>query len=388
MTTLKVAIDGVTAGAPIGSRVWTSHKIDPGHGNNINKMLDALGAEIDGDRTDQVVYGAIVLNVNREHRTTILAGGAAGYKVWLNGALIRENDHGEYHSYEEFFPVTLKQGKNVLLVAIRNANWAWRGFFGFTPDAEYTVLAPDSSEFSVSTDTERIEVGTTFTVHLKTADVTDLAGWQTDITFDPTVLKADKVSEGDFLKQAGGGTLFEKGRIQNTRGKITGLSAARVSRGGVSGHGTLLSIQFTALASRGSRVTLRNFRAGSSAGKPIASLPIETFIVVEGQPAAPPLVPEDTDLFHNYPNPFNPETWIPYQLEQPADVKIAIYDANGQLVRMLNLGYQSAGYYIGRRRAAHWDGRNTVGEPVASGVYFYELQAANLSFLRKMVILK
>ncbi len=388
VTTLKVAIDGVTAGAPIGSRVWTSHKIDPGHGNNINKMLDALGAEIDGDRTDQVVYGAIVLNVNREHRTTILAGGAAGYKVWLNGALIRENDHGEYHSYEEFFPVTLKQGKNVLLVAIRNANWAWRGFFGFTPDAEYTVLAPDSSEFSVSTDTERIEVGTTFTVHLKTADVTDLAGWQTDITFDPTVLKADKVSEGDFLKQAGGGTLFEKGRIQNTRGKITGLSAARVSRGGVSGHGTLLSIQFTALASRGSRVTLRNFRAGSSAGKPIASLPIETFIVVEGQPAAPPLVPEDTDLFHNYPNPFNPETWIPYQLEQPADVKIAIYDANGQLVRMLNLGYQSAGYYIGRRRAAHWDGRNTVGEPVASGVYFYELQAANLSFLRKMVILK
>ena len=300
VTTLKVATDGVTAGAPIGSRVWTSHKIDPGHGNNINKMLDALGTETDGDRTDQVVYGSsIVVNVNREQRTTMLAGGAAGYKVWLNGTLIRENDHGEYHSYEEFFPVTLKQGKNVLLVAIRNANWAWRGFFGFTPDAEYTVLAPDSSEFSVSTDTERIEVGTTFTVYLKAVNVTDLAGWQTDITFDPTVLAVNEVSEGDFLKQGNGGTLFEKGTIQGQRGKIIGLSAARVSRGGVSGHGTLLSIQFTALASRGSRVTLRNFQAGSSAGKPIASPPIETFIVVEGQPAAPPPVPEDTDLFHN-----------------------------------------------------------------------------------------
>ena len=388
VTTLKVATDGVTAGAPIGSRVWTSHKIDPGHLNNINKMLDALGTETDGDRTDQVVYGSIVLNVNREQRTTMLAGGAAGYKVWLNGTLVRENNHGEYHNYEEFFPVTLKQGKNVLLVAIRNANWAWRGFFGFTPDAEYTVLAPDSSGFSVSTDTERIGVGTTFTVYLKAVNVTDLAGWQTDITFDPTVLAVNEVSEGDFLKQGNGGTLFEKGTILGQRGRITGLSAARVSRGGVSGQGTLLSIQFTALASRGSRVTLRNFQAGSSIGKPIASPPIETFIVVEGQPAAPTPVPEDTALFHNYPNPFNPETWIPYQLEQPAGVKIAIYDANGQLVRMLNLGHQSAGYYIGRRRAAHWDGKNTDGEPVASGVYFYQLQADNLLFLGKMVILK
>ena len=387
VTTSKVATDGVTAGAPVGSRVWTAHKIDPGHGNNINKMLDALGAETVGERTDQVVYGSIVLNVKREQRTTMLAGGNAGYKVWLNGALVRENDHGEYHGYEEFFPITLKQGKNVLLVAIRNANWAWSGFFGFTPDAEYTVLAPDSG-FSISTDTTRIEVGATFTVHLKAANVTDLAGWRTDITFDPTVLKANKVSEGDFLKQAGGSTHFQEGTIQNTRGRITGLRAVRTSRGRGSGQGTLLSIQFTALASGGTRVTLRNFRAGSSTGKPIVSPPIEMYIVVEGQPAAPTLVPEDTALFHNYPNPFNPETWIPYQLEQPADVKIAIYAANGQLVRMLNLGHQAAGYYIGRRRAAHWDGKNTVGEPVASGVYFYQLQADNLSFLRKMVILK
>ena len=387
VTTLKVATDGVRAGAPVGSRVWTSHKIDPVHGNNINKMLDAVGAETDGERTDQVVYGSIVLDVNREQRTTMLAGGAAGYKVWLNGALVRENDHSEYHDYMEFFPVTLEQGENVLLVAIRNANWAWRGFFGFTADAEYTLLPPNSG-FSLSTDASRIEAGTTFTAHLKTANVTDLAGWQTDITFDPTVLKAKAVNEGDFLKQADEDTHFEKGTIQNKRGKITGLSAVKVSQGGATGQGTLLSIQFTALASGETRVTLRNFRAGSSTGKPIDSPSIEMFIVVEGQPAAPVLVPEDTTVFHNYPNPFNPETWIPYQLEQPADVKITIYAADGQLVRVLNLGHQAAGYYIGRRRAAHWDGKNTVGEPVASGIYFYQLQADNWSFLRKMVILK
>ena len=93
-------------------------------------------------------------------------------------------------------------------------------------------------------------------------------------------------------------------------------------------------------------------------------------------------------LLANYPNPFNPETWIPYHLANPSNVQITIYDARGSVVRQLELGHQREGYYTSQSRAAYWDGRNAVGERVASGIYFYQLQTDQLSFLRKMVILK
>ena len=98
--------------------------------------------------------------------------------------------------------------------------------------------------------------------------------------------------------------------------------------------------------------------------------------------------PEQTRLLANYPNPFNPETWIPYHLANPSNVQITIYDTRGSIVRQLNLGHQPEGYYTSRSRAAYWDGRNDVGERVASGVYFYQLQAENVSSVRKMLILK
>ena len=98
--------------------------------------------------------------------------------------------------------------------------------------------------------------------------------------------------------------------------------------------------------------------------------------------------PDQTLLLANYPNPFNPETWIPYQLARGSHVQITIYDTRGAVVRQLALGHQSAGYYTTRSRAAHWDGRNAVGERVASGIYFYQLETDDVSLLRKMVILK
>ena len=99
-------------------------------------------------------------------------------------------------------------------------------------------------------------------------------------------------------------------------------------------------------------------------------------------------VPLETDLLTNYPNPFNPETWIPYQLAAPAEVKISISAADGQLVRSLSLGHQPAGVYTSRSRAAHWDGKNEYGESVASGIYFYTLTAGDFRATRKMLILK
>ena len=98
--------------------------------------------------------------------------------------------------------------------------------------------------------------------------------------------------------------------------------------------------------------------------------------------------PEKTQLLANYPNPFNPETWMPYQLATDTEVRITIYNAQGVVIRTLQLGQQSAGYYTDQDRAAYWDGRNAFGEQVASGVYFYQLETDDMSSLRKMVILK
>ena len=100
------------------------------------------------------------------------------------------------------------------------------------------------------------------------------------------------------------------------------------------------------------------------------------------------LTPKATVLLPNFPNPFNPETWIPYHLAKDADVTLHIYAMNGTLVRTLALGHQAAGMYQNRSRAAYWDGKNAFGEPVASGVYFYTLTAGEFSATRKMLIMK
>ena len=294
------------------------------------------------------------------------------------------------------------------------------------------------------------------------------------------------MSEGDFLKTDGGTTFFQRGSIDNAAGKITGLSAARLSTQGVSGTGVLLQVMFKAKSAGETRLALQNFEFGAITGDLIPAGPHEVRITVEGRlatgdvnrdgrvsildlilvaqqlgkectagsavdingdgvvsildlirvaqgiagsSAAPPvgtesadaatieawiaqarleddgslafkqgienlenllglLIPEETLLLRNYPNPFNPETWIPYQLAHAADVTLTIYDTKGVLVRQLDLGHQQAGYYTNRTRAAYWDGRNHLGESVGSGVYFYHLSAGDYSTIRKMVILK
>ena len=100
------------------------------------------------------------------------------------------------------------------------------------------------------------------------------------------------------------------------------------------------------------------------------------------------LTPTETKLLPNYPNPFNPETWIPYRLAEDAFVTLTIYDRTGQIVRTFDVGHHTAAAYESRSNAIYWDGRNETGEQVASGVYFYTLTAGDFSATRKMLILK
>ena len=638
VTERSVATGGATEGEAVGNNVWTSHKIDTNGWGNTRKLVSALG--IDDSKRRRVMYGSILLHSHTEQQTTMFAGSDDAHKVWLNGKLINEKYHGHHGDYEVFFPATLKQGKNVLLVAVFDSQGGWAGaaHFGFAPDAEYTVSLP-GPRFSFSTAATQVRVGDRFTVQLKAEDISDLAGWQGNIVFDPAVLKLNNVSEGNFLKQGGGRTHFLKGTIDNTTGRIEGIGAARISDGGANGEGTLLSVAFTAkgngesrlslravqagsssgetilsrppdiiirvrepsisdvsdtklfslstdttpvhlgetftllfrakdaidlagwqvditydadvleavevneggfLRSEGgntfflqgaidntageitrvssartsgggvtgtgtllsvtfmpkttgeTRITLSNFYAGSSGGETISSDAPEIVIIIEDRAypawdvnadgttnvldlilvaqylgedastnpqadvngdgninvldliriaqrlgestnaAAPSnfamdnlelhpatiqlwiaqaavendgslafqqgienlrrllasLLPEETTLLPNYPNPFNPETWIPYQLSEPAEVTLRIYAVNGELVRTLALGQTPAGIYQSRSRAVYWDGTNEVGESVASGVYFYTLTAGTFTATRKMLIIK
>ena len=484
VTEVEIATHGATAGQSVGNGVWTSHSLPLTGRDNI---LDMLEREI----RDGTVYGSVTLHSPREQKTTMYVGGDRGARVWLNGALIYERLHWHHHNtgdYTDFFPVTLKQGRNVLLVAVHTRG---NGFFGFESGAEYTVA---NSGVSYTFSKTPIHLGDTFTLNIRAENVTDLAGWQFDIAFDPAALEAIDVSEGNFLKTNSGTTFFQGGSIDNATGKITGLSAARLSAQGVSGTGTLLQVTFKAKSAGETPLTLDKFEFGTGTGENIPAGPHEVHITVEeglatgdvnrdgrvsildlilvaqqlgkrvsagspvdingdgvvsildlirvaqgiaGSPAAPPtpllaggkggvesadaatieawiaqarleddgslafkqgienlqnllasLIPEETLLLRNYPNPFNPETWMPYQLAESAEVTLTIYDMNGQLVRRLEVGHQAAGMYRSRSRAAYWNGRNHLGESVASGLYFYTLTAGEFSATRRMLILK
>ena len=478
VTEVEVSTHGATAGKSVGDSVWTSHRIPPTGKNNIEDMLKR-------DLPDGVVYGTVSLHSPREQETTMYVGGEDGVKVWLNGTLIYALRGVGVEDYGDFFPVTLQQGRNVLLVAVRTSGSRSNGFFGFEPGTEYTVTNPGVGYTFSKTP---IHLGDTFTLDIRAENVFDLAGWQFDIAFDPDALEAISVSEGDFLKMGSGSTLFQGGTIDNAAGKITGLSAARLSAQGVNGTGSLLQVTFKAKSDGDTRLTLQNFEFGATTGDLIPAGPHEVRITVEGLlatgdvnrdgrvsildlilvaqqlgkrvPANSPadlnrdgvvsildlilaaqaigsttasaapaigaesadaatieawiaqarveddgslafkqgienlqallaaLIPEETALLHNYPNPFNPETWIPYQLAEPAEVALTIYNMNGQPVRRLALGHQAAGMYRSRSRAVYWDGRNHLGESVASGLYFYTLTAGEFSATRRMLILK
>jgi DNA-binding beta-propeller fold protein YncE len=97
---------------------------------------------------------------------------------------------------------------------------------------------------------------------------------------------------------------------------------------------------------------------------------------------------KQTALFQNFPNPFNPETWIPYQLGDDAHVKFSIYDSTGKLVQLMDLGHKPAGSYMDKDKAIYWDGRNEAGEPVSSGTYFIHLSADSFSSTRKIVMIR
>ena len=176
--------------------------------------------------------------------------------------------------YTDFFPVTLRQGRNVLLVAVHTDG---NGFFGFESGTEYTVSMGIGYTFSKTP----IHTSDTFTLDIRAENITDLAGWQFNIVFDPAILEAIDVTEGSFLKTDGGTTFFQGGTIDNAAGRIVGLSVARLSTQGVAGTGSLLQIRFKAKSAGETELALDKLQFGSVTGDSIPAGPQEIRIVVE-----------------------------------------------------------------------------------------------------------
>ena len=251
VTELKIATQGATEGKAVGDDVWTSDKLPPTGRDNLDDMLGRA-------LPDGVMYGTVFLYSPREQNTTMYLGCEQEVKVWLNGVLIyKRKGVGHGGKYTDFFPATLRQGRNVLLVAGgTQSDGHSNAFFGFELGTEYTLGTGIGYAFSNTP----IHIGDTFTLDIRAENVFDLAGWQFDIAFDPTVLEAVGVSEGDFLQTDGGTTFFQGGRIDNAAGKITGLIAGRISEGGVSGSGSVLQVRFKAKAEGETVLTLQKLR--------------------------------------------------------------------------------------------------------------------------------
>ena len=359
-TEVKVATFGATEDKPIGGGKWKAHRLSPTGGDNLNQMTDALGWGSGSEIYDHVVYGSVTLNSPRKQETTMLVGSDDGVKVWINGEVVHYNPVTRgAGDYQDAFPVTLKRGTNVLLVAVDNrGHGGFSGFFGFAKDTDYTVNP----------------IGKKFTVQIPAWDVN--RDGRTDI-LDLIMVgqdfgKARSANARTDVNRDGKRNIADLVLVAQHLGELSGVSAAPTVL-------TIENMRLDPAMIRGWIAQAEIENDGSSAFQQgIANL----------QRLLALLIPETTALLMNYPNPFNPETWIPYQLTEAAEVIVRIYAVNGTLVRTLHLGHQPAGLYHQQSRAAYWDGKNGLGESVASGVYFYTLTAGDFTATRKMLIRK
>jgi hypothetical protein len=223
---------------------------------------------------------------------------------------------------------------------------------------------------------------TPFTFDIKANHVNGLFGiafvLQYTNTHDIGVLT---VETGDLL---GNDVLFYQ-HIDKQRGLISiGISRKRPDVG-INGSGVLAIVQFYSRMQTSSdtlkNLTIKKVNANDSSGN---AIPFGISVALNRTKLMPP----QTQLLQNFPNPFNPETWIPFELSSPADVIINIYDVSGQLVRRIDLGHKQSGVYTSKDMAAYWNGRNSSGEVVSSGIYLYNIQSGNFTATKKMLVVR
>ena len=232
-----------------------------------------------------------------------------------------------------------------------------------------SIMASTGRQISVTLGEAHGMAGERAKITLKVDNVAGLGGGDICLAYNPAVLRAVDVTSDSGILLAS--SVNEPGMVR----------IAFVGSNGVSSE-TVAEIQFDVLADDASPLELKSVELYDLNAFPLRSRGIDRIFTSWAMPA------KRNALLQNFPNPFNPETWIPYQLKETSEVAIRIYSASGELVRELDLGCQPAGIYLSRGRAAYWNGKNELGIDVASGVYFYTIQAGNFSETRKLTILK
>ena len=235
------------------------------------------------------------------------------------------------------------------------------------------VGAPDGNitprHYTVSVAEHFTQAGRRIVAPILIDDANGLLAGGISLKYDPSILRAVDVFPTTLINSS-----YWKANT-NLEGEVRfAFAATEPSRG----KGNLLMVEFEVMPhaeGQTSPLILDNVSISDSLG----ITRINGFVTI---------LPARTRLLQNFPNPFNPETWLPYQLAEDANVTIRVYNAKGQIVRSLYLGSQRAGSYTTRTKATYWDGRDDSGERVASGVYFYTLHAGEIKATRKMTILK
>ncbi|MDP6598461.1 MAG: Ig-like domain-containing protein [Candidatus Poribacteria bacterium] len=219
-------------------------------------------------------------------------------------------------------------------------------------------------------------------VYLSSQLTETLKGYQFSVSYDPALLSVRQIEEGNALGEDS--FSFEPPGLKAGTAKFATVDLSR-SKPIMNQLGQEMTLAKLVVEIHGDRAeALSSLRLEEI----VLSNPKGKSIAIVSQLAEAKEAKHHFELSQNYPNPFNPETWIPYHLSVDSQVEITIYEATGQQVRRLKVGWQTAGNYQGQDRAAYWDGRNKLGEPVASGVYFYTIQAGDFSDTRKMLLMK
>ena len=350
VTETDVASNGAREGDAVGNYVWTLGEIAETGGNNVNDLLNKIGLGR-GDVDDHSSYAFITLESSTaQSGVTMRTGSDDSIKVWLNGEVVHNNptDRGA-QDYQDRFTVDLKQGDNLLLVKVSERAGGWSMFVGIDADVNTVYKRPSDPVDSVDVNSDGI------------VNILDLV-----------FVSANFGQTGQNIADVNGDGIVNIVDLVKVAGEMGAGAAAPASHPQMLEILTAADVQHWLTQAQHANLTDATSQRG--------------ILMLEQLLAA--LIPKDTSLLPNYPNPFNPETWIPYQLAKSADVTLSIYAVDGRLIRTLALGHQPAGMYHSKSRSVYWDGRNQVGEQVASGVYFYTLTAGEFTATRKMLIRK
>ena len=366
-----ISINGVRSEDTLGALQWTPEVITSSvhcatewvfivpvrrcKSNNVQHVVNATGLSTVQDLNHYTAYA--FMNIISPHDQTVKMGVGSddAIKVWLNGGVVhRNNTNRKTSGIQDTFHVNLKAGNNPLLVKVNDDSENWGMFFRIylDPTQFSTSIYMTGALPSVATDVNEdghVDVHDLILV-IRALGQTAPVNPRADVNNDGRVDKADLLIIVENLDDLA-------------------IPAAPAAMLPTLDPATLRAWIDVLHAEADDSIAYR-----------------KTLAILRGLLAT--VLPQETALLSNYPNPFNPETWIPFHLAKDADVTLRIYAVDGQLVRTLTLGHQAAGMYQNRSRAAYWDGKNVFGEPVASGVYFYTLTAGDFTATRKMLIKK